>query len=77
MQMKPMPEMEISTTGSSHYFGDIYKDLATSWVQKVTMTELVVSETILPMPPNKINVVIEREILIRNVNESEFAGKVK
>jgi len=77
MLMKPMPDMEVRTTGSSHYFGDIYKDLATQWVQKVTMTELVVSETILPMPPNKINSVIERNIMIRNVSESEFVAKRK
>jgi hypothetical protein len=77
MIMKPMPDMEVRTIGSSHYFGDIYKDLATQWVQKVTMTELVVSETILPMPPNKINAVIERNIVIRNVSEGEFAANLK
>ena len=77
MIMKPMPEMEVRTVGSSHYFGDIYKDLATQWVQKVTMTELVVSETILPMPPNKVNNVIERNIVIRNVSEDEFVARLK
>lgn len=74
MIMKPMPNMEIHTVGSSHYKGDIYKDLATNWVQKVTMIEVVVSETTLPMPPNKVNSVIERNIIIRNVNENEFRG---
>ena len=77
MVMKPMPDMEVRTIGSSHYFGDIFKDLATQWVQKVTMTELVVSETILPMPPNKINGVIERNIVIRNVREGEFEANRK
>ena len=77
MIMKPMPEMEVRTVGSSHYFGDIYKDLVTQWVQKVTMTELVVSETILPMPPNKVNNVIERNIVIRNVSEDEFVARLK
>ncbi|MGH7598012.1 MAG: hypothetical protein ACREOI_16805 [bacterium] len=74
MLMKPMPEMEVRTVGGSHYFGDIYKDLTTQWVQKVTMVELVVSETTLPMPPNKFNAVIERNIVIRNVSEGEFAA---
>lgn len=74
MIMKPMPNMEIHTVGSSHYKGYIYKDLATNWVQKATMIEVVVSETTLPMPPNKINSVIERNIIIRNVNENEFRG---
>lgn len=75
MIMRPMPNMEIQTVGSSHYKGDIYKNLATNWVQKVTLTEFVVSETILPMPPNKINSVVERNIVIRNVSEKEFGSK--
>jgi hypothetical protein len=74
MIMQPMPNMEIQAVGSSHYRGDIYKDLATNWVQKATMIETVVSETALPMPPNKINSVVERIILIRNVDEKEFGS---
>ena len=70
--MNPMPNMEVQTTGSSHYKGDIYKDLTTNWVQKATMIEFVISETTLPMPPNKINSVNERQIIIRNVCEEEF-----
>jgi len=72
MIMNPMPNMEVQTTGSSHYKGDIYKDLKTNWVQKATMIEFVISETTLPMPPNKINSVNERQIIIRNVSEEEF-----
>ncbi len=72
MFIKPMPNLEVQTVGSSHYFGDIYKDLSTNWVQKVTMTEFVVTEVTLPMPPNKINSVIERNIVIRNVGKDEF-----
>ena len=72
MIMNPMPNMEVQTTGSSHYKGDIYKDLKTNWVQKATMIEFVISETTLPMPPNKINSVNERQIIIRNVSEKEF-----
>jgi hypothetical protein len=75
MLMKPMPKMEIRSVGSSHYQGDIYIDLASRWVRKATMYEMVVTETTLPMPPNKINAVIEREILIRNVSEDEFLSK--
>lgn len=72
MRVKPMPNMEIQTVGSSHYLGDLYIDLATRWVRKATMYELVVSETRLPMPPNKINGVIERDIVIRNVSAEAF-----
>jgi hypothetical protein len=75
MIMRPMPNMEIQAVGSSHYSGDIYKDLAANWVQKATLNELVVSETALPMPPNKINSVVERVILVRNVDEKEFSSR--
>jgi len=75
MIVNPTPNMEIRTKGSSHYMGDIYIDLATNWVQKATLAETVVAETTLPMPPNKVNAVIERDILIRNVTAKEFAEK--
>ena len=75
MIMRPMPNMEIRAVGGSHYRGDIYKDLASNWVQKATLNELVVSETALPMPPNKINSVVERVILVRNVDEKEFGSQ--
>ena len=75
MLMKPMENMEIRSVGSSHYQGDLYIDLASRWVRKATMYELVVTEITLPMPPNKINAVIERDIVIRNVTKAEFAGR--
>ena len=75
MIVKPMPNTEIRTVGSSHYKGDIYIDLSTNWAQKVTMYELVVSEVTLPMPPGKINSVIERDIVVRNVSAAEFARR--
>jgi hypothetical protein len=71
MIIKPAPELN-QTVGSSHYFGDIHKELASGWVQKATMTEIVVSETTLSTPPNKVNAVIERLIEIRNVGQKEF-----
>ncbi|MBN2008319.1 hypothetical protein JW960_03115 [candidate division KSB1 bacterium] len=77
MKMQPMPNMEINTAGSSHYFGDIYKALDTNWVQRVTLGEIVVSETTLPMPPNKINSVIERKIVIQNVAEKTLWDQEK
>jgi len=70
MIMKPMPNMEVRSVGSSHYKGDLYIDLATRWVRKVTMDELVVTETTVPMLPNKINAVIERNSTIRNVSKA-------
>jgi hypothetical protein len=73
MIMQPTPEMEIKTVGSSHYKGDLFIDMESNWVQKVVMDEIVVSETILPMPPHKINAVIERMSTIRSVNASVFS----
>jgi len=71
MKVKPMPSLEVETVGSSHYKGDIYKDLKSNWVLKATLSEMVVSETTLPMPPGKIDTVNERSILILNVSEDE------
>ena len=67
MLMKPMPTMEITTKGSSHYWGDIYKDLNSGWIQKATLKEMVVSQTTIPGMANKTNSVVERSILISNV----------
>jgi hypothetical protein len=73
MIMKPIPEMEIKTVGGSHYKGDLFIDLESYWVRKVVMGEIVISETILPMPPHKINAVIERTSVIKSVSEKEFS----
>ena len=74
MLMQPAPTFEIKTIGSSHYFGDIYKNLKSNWIQKVTLKEFVVSETIIPAPAsNIINAVIEREILINNIKETDLS----
>jgi len=68
MVVKPMANMEIPTKGSSHYWGDIFKDLGSGWIQKATLHELVVSETSIPGQSAKINSVIERSIAISNVS---------
>lgn len=72
MIVKPTPDFEVVAVGSSHYMGDIYKDLVSNWVQKVTFDEMVVTEATMPMPPNKVNAVVERNVVIRNVSEAEF-----
>ncbi len=75
MISQPAPNFEIVTVGTSHYMGDIYKDLESNWVQRVTLTEFVVSETTLPMPPNTIPSINERDILIKNVSAKEFESQ--
>ena len=71
MLMKPMVNMEVTTRGSSHYWGDIYKDLSGGWIQRGTLHEIVISESTLPGQSNKVNSVFERSIDIRNVKHAE------
>lgn len=81
MLMQPAPGFEIKTKGSSHYYGDIYKNLKTNWVQKVILKEFVVSETIIPAPVSSTkNSITEREIVIQNItkeNMSEILNTLK
>jgi hypothetical protein len=72
MIMEPVPKMKVTTKGSSHYWGDIYKDLSSGWIQKATLHEMVVSETTVPGQANKINGVVERSITIKNVKHLDF-----
>lgn len=72
MIMQPTPEMEIKSVGSSHYEGDLFIDLKSNWVRKVIMGETVVAEVTLPMPPHKLNSVIERRTIIQSVSQAEF-----
>lgn len=67
MLIKPIPTMEVRCVGASHYKGDIYVDLATHWVRKAVMDELVVTQSTVPTLPNPINTVIERNLVIRNL----------
>ena len=68
MLMEPMPSMQVNTIGSSHYWGDIYKDLQSGWIQKADLKEIVVSETLISGQPNKVQSVVERIIVIKNIN---------
>jgi hypothetical protein len=69
MIMNPGTNMEERSVGSSHYKGDIYIDLATKWVRKVTFDELVVTESTMPATQKKRNEIVERNITIRSVKE--------
>jgi hypothetical protein len=71
MKMKPMPNMELTTRGSSHYWGDIYKDLQSGWFQKATLHEMVITETDIPSM-SKINSAVERSISIKNIRRPNF-----
>jgi len=65
-------DKEIVTTGGSIYRGDIYLDLATRWVRKVTMDESVVTETVVPGPTPKMDAYTVRHSMIRLITKDEF-----
>jgi hypothetical protein len=71
MLVTPVPNLEVKTTGSSHYWGDVYKDLETGWVRKAVLTELVVSETVIPGQTSTVKGVIEQSISVRNVTKKK------
>lgn len=66
------PNTDIVTTGGSEYKGDLWIDLATRWVRKVTMDEFVVSQTALPAPGQKMDAYTVRHILTRLIGREEY-----
>jgi hypothetical protein len=72
MNLAMSKDLEVVTEGGSEYKGDIYLDVATGWVRKVTLDEFVVTEA-LPITANspaatKIPGYTVRHILLRMVN---------
>ena len=70
-------DKEIVTEGGSEYLGDLYIDLATRWVRKVTLDEFVVTETRLPAmgaaaAGQKIPAYVVRHLLTRLVSREEY-----
>jgi len=64
MIIKPMPNIEVKTVGGSHYRGDIYLDLASKWVKKVT--KILVDITKTTMGDKKLaSAVIETTLTIK------------
>jgi hypothetical protein len=72
MIMAAGPDKGIVTMGSSQYKGDLFIDLATMWVRKVTMDEFVVTETTVPGPAPKVQGYTVRHLLMRMVSREEF-----
>jgi hypothetical protein len=66
------PDKDMVTVGGSEYKGDLYIDLATRWVRKVTVDEFVVTETRLPGPAPKVDSYTVRHLLLRLVRRQEF-----
>jgi len=72
MNMYIMPPGDIITNGSSHYWGDIYKDLQSGWLQLASLNEIVVSETEIKANSSKVHSVVERVIEIKNISGSKY-----
>lgn len=67
---------DVRMEGGSQYLGDIYIDLATGWVRKVTLNESVVTQTSTESQPNKIPGYTLRHILLRLINLEDFEKPV-
>ena len=77
MKMKPMPSMEITTVGSSHYKGNLFININSFWVEKVIMDEFVLSETTIQGQNSKMNSVSERRTIINNIDKSGYMEALK
>jgi hypothetical protein len=64
MIMPLVANKDMETVGGSEYKGDIYVDLVSRLVRKVTMDECVVTEIKLPAPGPKIMASTVRHLLI-------------
>ena len=65
-------DQEVTMEGGSEYKGDIYIDLETGWVRKVTLDEFVVTETQVTNAPTKINAYTVRHLLLHLIGRQEF-----
>jgi hypothetical protein len=67
---------DVLTEGGSEYKGDIYIDLGTGWVRKVTLDEFVVTETGAVNSEAKVNRYTVRHLLLRLISQEEFENEV-
>lgn len=72
MIMPLAEDKEIVTTGGSEYIGDLYIDLATYWLRKVTLDEFVVTQTTIPGSMPKTDAYTVRHLLMRLISQEEF-----
>jgi hypothetical protein len=63
---------DVRMDGGSRYTGDIYIDLASGWVRKVTLNEAVVTQTYTESKPDKIPGFTARHILLRLISPQDF-----
>ena len=63
---------DMVTEGGSEYTGDLYIDLESGWVRKVTLNESVVTQSNTVSRPNKIPGYTVRHILLRLISQQDF-----
>ena len=63
---------DVMMEGGSRYTGDIYIDLASGWVRKVTLNESVVTQTHTASKPSKTPGYTARRILLRLISRQDF-----
>jgi len=71
MHMKPMPVLQVKTVGATRFSGDIYVDMASLWVKKVTASVVDITQTTMFGIPVDTTVPVTT-LTIRSVMEDEF-----
>jgi len=77
MSLKPAPQVTVAIHGGSHFFGDLYVDLATQTLRKATLAEFVVQEISGAALPQTIHTVIERKLVLRELSREEFEASLR
>jgi hypothetical protein len=77
MQLASNDGDDLTTEGGSEYKGDIYIDLQTGWVRKVTLDEYVESRSGLVSSESKEESCAIRHLLLELISQEEYeAGPV-
>jgi hypothetical protein len=77
MTFNPAPQVTVAIHGGSHFFGDLYVDLATQALRKATLAEFVVQELSGAALPQTIHTVIERKLVLRELSQREFEASLR
>lgn len=71
MLMQPMPLLRVKTVGGTYYGGDLYIDLESLWVKKVTVSVTDITTTTMFGIPVAIAVLVTTQT-IKSVSKAEF-----
>jgi hypothetical protein len=74
MTLKPMPNMEITVVGRSHFLGELFIELDSGWVRKASLNEVVVAQVTAGGKTLDTST-SERSLTIRLLTEEQFAGR--